>query len=249
MQRRAVAWRMSAAALLVVVLAGCSARNIGRHGAPEPTSTPTPPSVTVTEGVPATVAPPPADLGTVEVRAFQGKRLDAIADQPENSIKGPQHIDARSYRLDVSGMVRKPVRLTYAQITRLPAYRKVTTLHCVDGWEVTYLWQGVLLSDLLDRVGADPAATIVIFRCADGYTESLPVDYIRKRHILLAYGMNGTVLPAERGFPFQVVAEDKYGYKWAKWITGIELSADERFRGYWEQRGADNTATLPPRTK
>jgi DMSO/TMAO reductase YedYZ molybdopterin-dependent catalytic subunit len=246
MQGRAVASALFAAALIIAALCGCSARPAGRHGASETTSTATQPSATVTEGAAPPVAPPPADLGTVEVRAFEGKRLDAIADQPENSIKGPQHLEAATYRLDVSGMVRKPLRLTYDEVIGLPAHRKVTTLHCIDGWEVSYLWQGVLLSDLLDRVGADPAATIVIFRCADGYTESLPIEYVRKRHILLAYGMNGTVLPAERGFPFQVVAEDKYGYKWAKWITAIELSADVRFRGYWEQRGADNTATLPP---
>ena len=46
--------------------------------------------------------------------------------------------------------------------------------------------------------------------------------------------------PAERGFPFQVVAESKYGYKWAKWITSIELSSDLNFKGYWESYGYSN---------
>ena len=85
----------------------------------------------------------------------------------------------------------------------------------------------------------------MIFRCYDGYSTSLPVDFVKDKNILLAYGMNGTVMPPERGFPFQVVAEDRYGYKWAKWVTSIELSDNIRYRGDFERMGADNTATVP----
>jgi DMSO/TMAO reductase YedYZ molybdopterin-dependent catalytic subunit len=56
--------------------------------------------------------------------------------------------------------------------------------------------------------------------------------------------LNDITLPAERGFPFQVVAESKYGYKWAKWITGIELSSNADFRGYWESYGYNNDAAV-----
>ena len=74
-------------------------------------------------------------------------------------------------------------------------------------------------------------------RCADGFSTSLPLDFIIGRDILLAYRMNDVVMPPERGFPFQVVAEDLLGYKWAKWVTEIELSSDPNYLGYWEQRG------------
>jgi DMSO/TMAO reductase YedYZ molybdopterin-dependent catalytic subunit len=57
--------------------------------------------------------------------------------------------------------------------------------------------------------------------------------------------MNGLVLPPERGFPFQLVAESKYGYKWIKWITKIEVSNDSSYLGYWESRGFSNNADLP----
>jgi DMSO/TMAO reductase YedYZ molybdopterin-dependent catalytic subunit len=59
---------------------------------------------------------------------------------------------------------------------------------------------------------------------------------------MMAYEMNGVTLPPERGFPFQLVAEDKWGYKWVKWITQIEVSEDEGYRGYWESRGYSNQA-------
>jgi DMSO/TMAO reductase YedYZ molybdopterin-dependent catalytic subunit len=62
--------------------------------------------------------------------------------------------------------------------------------------------------------------------------------------ILVAYKMNGIDLPPERGYPFQLVAESKWGYKWIKWITDIELSNDEEYEGYWESRGYSNSGDL-----
>ncbi|MEA4806223.1 MULTISPECIES: molybdopterin-dependent oxidoreductase [Acetobacterium] len=60
----------------------------------------------------------------------------------------------------------------------------------------------------------------------------------------MAYAANGVALPASMGFPFIVVAEDKLGYKWARWVSEIELSSDENYKGYWEKRGYDNDATV-----
>jgi DMSO/TMAO reductase YedYZ molybdopterin-dependent catalytic subunit len=61
---------------------------------------------------------------------------------------------------------------------------------------------------------------------------------------MMAYKMNGVVLPPERGFPFQLVAEQKWGYKWIKWITKIELSSDTNYKGFWESRGYNNNGDL-----
>ncbi len=113
-------------------------------------------------------------------------------------------------------------------------------IHCVEGWDVKVLWEGVALAALIGDAGPKGSAKTVIFRSADGYSTSLPLEYVRKKDLLLAYRMNGLVLPAERGFPFQVVAEDKWGYKWAKWVVAIELSSDPNYRGYWETRGYNN---------
>jgi DMSO/TMAO reductase YedYZ molybdopterin-dependent catalytic subunit len=85
---------------------------------------------------------------------------------------------------------------------------------------------------------------VVIFYAYDGYTTSLPIDYLINNDILLAYKMNGVTLPPERGFPFQLVAESKWGYKWEKWVTQMELSDDVNYRGYWERLGYSNNADL-----
>ncbi len=87
-------------------------------------------------------------------------------------------------------------------------------------------------------------ANTVIFYSSDGYSTSLPLNYIRDEKILLAYKMNNIALPEDHGFPFRVVAEAKYGYKWAKWVTKIELSNDPNYKGYWEERGFSNDADI-----
>jgi DMSO/TMAO reductase YedYZ molybdopterin-dependent catalytic subunit len=56
--------------------------------------------------------------------------------------------------------------------------------------------------------------------------------------------MNGVVLPAKNGFPFILVAEDKLGYKWIKWISRIELSSNKNYLGYWESAGYSNEANV-----
>jgi DMSO/TMAO reductase YedYZ molybdopterin-dependent catalytic subunit len=185
------------------------------------------------------------ELKPVEVRDYQGEKLSSINDFRENSIKGPQQVDIESYKLKVSGLVENPEAYTYDEvINNHQSYEKVVTLDCVEGWSVTILWKGLLVKDLLTEAKPLSNAKVVIFHAYDGYTTSLPLDYITNNDILIAYKMNDVVLPPERGFPFELVAESKWGYKWIKWITEIELSDDVNYRGFWEQRGYSNSGDL-----
>ena len=187
----------------------------------------------------------PKALSAVEVRAYQGNDLSSMNDFRENSIRGPQNINTSDYRLIVTGLTNKTGVYTYQDVlTRYPHYTKIVTLFCVEGWDVTILWEGVLVSDLIREAGIDPRANTVIFTAHDGYTTSFPLDYLMNHDILMAYKMNNVTLPAERGYPFQLVAQDKWGYKWIKWIEKIQLTDDPNYRGYWEQRGYSNTADL-----
>jgi DMSO/TMAO reductase YedYZ molybdopterin-dependent catalytic subunit len=185
------------------------------------------------------------ELNSAEVREYQGENLSSINDFRENSIKGPQHVDIEDYQLKITGLVGNPQSYSYDEVLSLfPSYKKVVTLNCVEGWSVKILWEGVLVSDLLAAAGPLPEAKIAIFHAYDGYTSSLSLDYITDHDILMAYKMNEVVLPPERGFPFALVAESKWGYKWVKWITEIELSADEDYQGYWESRGYSDSGDL-----
>ena len=123
-------------------------------------------------------------------------------------------------------------------------YRKVVTLNCVEGWSVKILWDGILVKEVIEKSEPLENANIIIFHAYDGYTTSLPIEYVNDNNILLAFKMNNVTLPPERGWPFQLVAESKWGYKWIKWVTEIELSDDIDFEGYWESRGYSNNADL-----
>ena len=204
------------------------------------------PLVALSSALFAGCAPEPRSDGATplapeEVREYQGRDLSSVDDFRENSIAGPQEVDRASYRLAVAGLVEAPLELRYEDVRAERSYRKVVRLDCVEGWSVDILWEGVLVRDLIELAGPLGAADTVIFRAVDGYSTSLPLNYLLENDILLAYSMNGVELPPERGFPFQLVAEDKWGYKWIKWVEEIELSDDPTFRGYWESRGYSNT--------
>jgi DMSO/TMAO reductase YedYZ molybdopterin-dependent catalytic subunit len=187
----------------------------------------------------------PKVLYPEEIREYQGENLSSISGFRENSIKGPQNVSKTTYRLTITGLVNKTVEYTYSEVLgKFQRYQKVVTLHCVEGWSVKILWEGFLVKDLLQDAGVDPDAVAVIFHAYDGYTTALPLDYITNKNIIIAYKMNGITLPPERGFPFQLVAESQYGYKWIKWITQIELTDKPDYLGYWESRGYPNNATL-----
>lgn len=184
------------------------------------------------------------ELPYAEVTEYEGKDLSSIEDFRENSIAGPQDVDIDTYRLEVAGLVDNPKSLTYDDVLNAQQYKKVVTLNCVEGWSVDILWEGVKVDDIIEQAGVQPSANTVIFYAVDGYTTSLPLEYVRENDILLAYKMNDVVLPPERGYPFQLVAEDKLGYKWIKWVQKIELSDDPSYEGYWESRGYSNDADV-----
>ncbi len=184
------------------------------------------------------------ELQSVEVKDYQGENLSSIADFRENSIKGPQYIDIEDYKLEVSGLVENPKDFSYEQVLDRQKYSKIVTLYCVEGWNAKILWEGILLKDLFEEVKVKPEANTVIFYAVDGYSTSHSLDYVLENDIMVAYKMNDVIIPPERGFPFQLIAEDKWGYKWIKWITKIELSNNPEYKGYWESRGYNNQGDL-----
>lgn len=187
----------------------------------------------------------PIKLDNVEVKEYKGQKLSSVNDFRENSIKGPQYINVTNYRLEVTGLVSNPKNYTYDEVVKNhQSYEKVVKLDCVEGWDVTILWQGVLVKDIVRESIPSPNANTIIFYAYDGYSTSFPRDYLENNNILMAYKMNNATIPPERGFPFQLVAEDKWGYKWVKWITKIELSNNSSYKGYWESRGYSNSGNL-----
>ncbi|VVB51872.1 Sulfoxide reductase catalytic subunit YedY [uncultured archaeon] len=186
----------------------------------------------------------PIQLNGTEINEYKGEKLSSINDFRENSINGPQYINISTYRLEISGLVNNPQNITYDEVLNHPSYAKPVRLNCVEGWSVTILWEGVKVKDLLSEANVKPDANTIIFYAYDGYSTSFPLDYILNNDILLAYKMNNATIPPERGYPFQLVAEQKWGYKWIKWVTKIELSNNTDYKGYWESAGYSQNGDL-----
>ncbi|WP_406660582.1 molybdopterin-dependent oxidoreductase [Methanolobus sp. ZRKC3] len=178
-----------------------------------------------------------------EAREYDEVELTPISQQGNFMIKGTQYIDRDDYIIRVDGLVNNSLELNYEDLLMYPNKSKAVRLNSVDGWSFDAKWTGVPLKTLLDEAGTEESARTVIFHGVDGYSTSLELDYIVDNDIILAYRLNDITLPPERGFPVQVVAEDKYGYKWAKWVVHIEVT-DEPYRGYWERRGYSNRADV-----
>lgn len=89
------------------------------------------------------------------------------------------------------------------------------------------------LSAILNEAKIKSSARIAIFHTIDGPEagfSALDLNYIFNKDIILALKDNDVTLPADKGFPFQVVT---MGYfKWAKWVTRIELSSNTDFKDY-----------------
>lgn len=180
----------------------------------------------------------------VEINEYEGEKLGNIEDFRENSIKGIQEVDIEEYRLVVQGLVENSRKYKYSELQEKEHIKKLITLNCVTGWSVKALWEGIPLNEIFEEVKVKDEANTVIFYSPDGYSTSLPLSFIKENNIIIADKINDVQLPPRQGFPFQLVAEQKYGYKWIRWVNRIELSSDSEFRGYWESKGYSNSADL-----
>lgn len=156
-----------------------------------------------------------------------------------------------NYRLEVGGLVERPLSLSLAELRARPARTQITKHDCVEGWTAIGQWTGVRLETLLDEAGLKPGARYIVFHCFDALTQTEDgpryyesIDLIDARHpqTILAYDMNGEVLGVPHGAPLRLRVERQLGYKHAKYVRRIEAVASfdqiEGGRGgYWEDRG------------
>ena len=150
------------------------------------------------------------------------------------------------WRLEVSGLVEEPRSYTFAEILALPRTDQVTDFHCVEGWSVNDVpWNGVVLSDILRRSRPTKKATHVNIRTVGArYNDSLPLPVAMEPKTILAYGVAGSTIPLDHGFPLRVVVPRLLGYKNAKYVERLEL-ADKPLIGYWVAAGYDLAGPVP----
>lgn len=151
--------------------------------------------------------------------------------------------DPATWRLEVGGLVERPLALRIADVRALPQAHQVSDFHCVTGWSVEGVrWGGVRLEHVFAAARPRPEARAVRFVSAEvPYDDYLTLPQALLPDVLLAHELDGAPLPREHGAPLRLVIPRMYGYKNVKWLSRIELVAAAR-DGYWEQRGYDRDA-------
>jgi DMSO/TMAO reductase YedYZ molybdopterin-dependent catalytic subunit len=146
-------------------------------------------------------------------------------------------VDLATWRLAVTGLVEAGKSLSWSELRALPRIEVTADFHCVTRFStLDNRWSGVGTRELLRQVAVRPDASHVLVHCAGGYTTNLPLEDFLAPEALLADRWGGAALADEHGGPLRLVVPHLYAWKSAKWVTGIELLAEDR-RGFWEENG------------
>lgn len=166
-----------------------------------------------------------------------------------NSAEYLAHLEDKfsRWRLRVDGMVQNPLSLSLQQLMAMPSREQITRHDCVEGWSAIGQWRGPPLRLLLNAARLSTRAKYLVFHCADSfgakpYYESIDLIDAFHPQTILAWGMNGRMLPVQYGAPLRLRVERQLGYKQAKYVMRIEATDDlSKFHGgkggYWEDNG------------
>ncbi len=165
------------------------------------------------------------------------------------------HFNPDTWTFRVYGAVESPLELSWEQFRALPSTRMTLDLHCVTAWsKFDTQWEGLAVRTLIEAglVRPLPNARYVIQHAEYGYTTNLPLEIVLSDNFLLAYRYEGQPLTPDHGHPLRGVvgavpgrADLKTPYLWkgAKWLRGLEFSAEDR-PGFWERAGYHNEADV-----
>jgi DMSO/TMAO reductase YedYZ molybdopterin-dependent catalytic subunit len=160
------------------------------------------------------------------------------------SALGEPVIRAEDWHLKTSGLVERPLDLSYEEMQRLPVTRFVKDFSCVTRWSIKDVaWEGVAFVEIARRTGVKPDAKWVMFRCADGYTAPVPLEDAMSDDSIIAFKINGKPIPQEQGYPCRPFISHLYGWKSAKWMNEIQFLREYE-DGYWEVYGYNERGNI-----
>ena len=166
-------------------------------------------------------------------------------------------VDPDAWRLEVDGLVDRPVTLSLDEVRARPAIEVAVTMECAGNgrafvephvvsqpWLLeavgTARWRGTPVAGLLEEIGLRDGAVDVLFTGLDrgvegdeeqDYARSLPLEDVLAGDAILAYEVNGMPLPPQHGFPLRLVVPGWYGMTSVKWLGRITV-LDAPFGGY-----------------
>ncbi len=168
-------------------------------------------------------------------RVPPGQRV--IDDFPVLHAGTVAHVRPQSFSLTLSGLVEPRTVIDWEQLLSYPAVELTCDIHCVTGWsKLDTRWKGVRVSTLLEPLILSPQALHAVVHAANGWTTNLPIQDLVRDEVLVAYEYEGRPISADHGGPVRLLVPHLYFWKSAKWLEGIEITADQRL-GFWETRG------------
>jgi DMSO/TMAO reductase YedYZ molybdopterin-dependent catalytic subunit len=145
-------------------------------------------------------------------------------------------VDGETWKLEVSGLVQKKKSWTLDELYALPEEKQITRHVCVEGWSAIGSWSGARLSDFLQRIGADTKAKYVVFRCAEGYHNTIDMPTALHPQTQMTFKFADRILPVKYGYPMKIRMPTKLGFKNPKYVVSMEVTNKDA-GGYWENQG------------
>jgi len=162
---------------------------------------------------------------------------DLASDFPVLQAGQVEHLSADTWTLNIFGLVDHLCTFDWRTLLLFPSVEQTCDIHCVTGWsKLDTRWTGVRVTELLKGVNIKPQARHVVAHAPSGWTTNLPLEELLKDDVIVAYEYERRPTSAEHGGPVRLIVPRLYLWKSAKWLTGIEFTADERL-GFWELRG------------
>jgi DMSO/TMAO reductase YedYZ molybdopterin-dependent catalytic subunit len=145
-------------------------------------------------------------------------------------------VDGEQYQLEIGGKVDNKKPWTLPELYKLPEVSQITRHVCVEGWSAIGSWQGAVLSDFLQRIGADTRAKYIWFKCAEGYTNTIDMPTALHPQTQMSFKYDHKILPRAYGFPMKIRIPTKLGFKNPKYVVAMEVTNTDK-GGYWEDQG------------
>ena len=224
--------------------------------APSPTANPYP------EPPAARALPRDKDGALLAVNRPRGELQAAVTPNADfytvtKNAGGDPRLAARDWRLIVDGAVIKPLQIDYLTLRKLPQVKFYKTLECISNLTAkceltafgcdllsTAEWTGARLMDVINLAGGlKPGVVAIAAIGADEFSSALPAEVASDPNVLLAYEMNGSILPREHGFPVRAIIPGRYGVKNAKWIVNLK-SMTQPYVDWYGQRNWSQTAIV-----
>jgi DMSO/TMAO reductase YedYZ molybdopterin-dependent catalytic subunit len=182
-------------------------------------------------------------------RGFTGKRrperperlppgqYDTGRDWPTLTAEATPDIAPEDWTITVDGLVERPHTWSWREAHALPGSTYFGDIHCVTSWsKLDTTFGGLAVDELLAIARPRAEAAYVMAHSSTGYTTNLPLADVTGGKAWLAWEYDGRPLPVDHGGPVRLLVPHLYFWKSAKWVSRLELMAEDR-PGFWEQNG------------